>query len=66
MGSFQYKAIDLQLYDSYYKDNTVLLSSYLYNRNPHTWEDGLCIEKVSNMSSIPINSTRYGPPRSCV
>ena len=38
MSPYQYRNL-------YYKDKTVSRPSYLYNGNPHTWKDGLYIEK---------------------
>ena len=70
-GRLNIKVLPYHFRDSHYKDKTVLRPSYLYNKNVHTWKDGLYIvtglsirfyqDVKSNQNPIPIqhSTTRY-------
>ena len=49
---FSVKMLSSQYRNSHYKDKRISQLSYLYNGNPHTWNDGPYIEMASQ-SSIP-------------
>ena len=54
-GHLNIKMLSHQYKDSHYKDKMISWPSYLFNRNPHIWKDGLYIETAPmNQSSVTV------------